>query len=62
MISLLKTHDHSFLVKTIESLRKEMIRIGLQEGLTSEKTIEISQKLDVFIAKYQAVKEEYKFF
>ena len=38
----------------IESLRKEMIRIGIQEGLTNERTLKISQKLDYFILKYQA--------
>lgn len=47
--------DKSELLYTIESLRKEMIRISNKEGLTSEKTIEISQKLDSFITRYQAV-------
>lgn len=41
------------LIKTIESLREEMIRIGIKEGLTNEKTIQISQQLDTFITKYQ---------
>lgn len=45
----------SYLAKTIESLRNEMIKIGIQEGLTSEKTIAISQLLDIYIAKYQAL-------
>lgn len=40
----------------IEFLRNEMIMIGLKEGLSSEKTISISQKLDCYIAKYQAQK------
>ncbi|WP_256236395.1 aspartyl-phosphate phosphatase Spo0E family protein [Bacillus sp. EB600] len=53
MISLHKKIDNPFLNKTIEFLRQEMIRIGIQEGLTSEKTIRISQELDTYIAKYQ---------
>lgn len=48
--------EKSELLNTIESLRNEMIRIGNKEGLTSEKTLEISQKLDTFISKYQTVK------
>lgn len=43
------------LMYTIRSLREEMIRIGIQEGLTSEKTIKLSQKLDFYISKYQAI-------
>lgn len=56
MISLQKNRHHSFLEKTIKSLRKELIQIGTREGLTSEKTIKISQKLDIFIAEYQYMK------
>lgn len=41
------------LKKTIESLRKEMIQVGMKEGLISAKTIEISQKLDLFIVQSQ---------
>jgi hypothetical protein len=39
----------------IESLRKEMIRIGIQEGLTSERTIKISQEIDYYILEYQSI-------
>lgn len=46
------------LIKRIEFLRKEMIRVDIQEGLTSEKTLIISRKLDIFIAKYQAQKNQ----
>jgi hypothetical protein len=46
------------LLKQIEFLRKEMISVGIQEGLTSEKTLIISQKLDIIIAKYQALKNQ----
>lgn len=56
MISLQKKGENSFLKKSIESLRQEMIRIGIQEGLTSEKTIRISQELDTYITKYQMMK------
>lgn len=37
----------------IEKLRKEMIQIGLEEGLRNKRTIEISQKLDFYITIYQ---------
>lgn len=47
--------DESKLMDTIESLRKEMILIGSKEGLSSPKTIAISQKLDGFIAKYHSL-------
>lgn len=51
-----QVHDISFLKKIIESLREEMIRLGIQEGLSSEKTIKVSQELDFFISKYQNLK------
>ena len=41
------------LIKIIELLRQEMIETGIKEGLTSEKTIELSQKLDGYITVYQ---------
>ncbi|WP_144061446.1 aspartyl-phosphate phosphatase Spo0E family protein [Bacillus sp. 1NLA3E] len=47
--------DSCEIMRTIESLRKEMIQIGIKEGLQSEKTIKISQRLDVFIAQYQSI-------
>lgn len=56
MILMPITKDKSELLGTIESLRKELIRIGNQEGLSSRKTIEISQKLDLFISKYQTIR------
>lgn len=46
--------EKSELLKTIETLRKEMIQIGNKEGFSSTQTLEISQKLDTFIFKYQA--------
>lgn len=48
------TEKNLELLNLIESLRKEMIIVGLKEGLSSDKTIEISQKLDQYIASYQA--------
>ena len=44
--------------RTIESLREELINSGMQVGFTHEKTLELSQKLDFFIARYQASKNE----
>jgi hypothetical protein len=43
------------LIKTIESLRKEMILTGIQEGFSSERTIAISQELDIHITRYQMI-------
>ncbi|WP_147534898.1 aspartyl-phosphate phosphatase Spo0E family protein [Bacillus marasmi] len=51
---MLKIDSRLELLGLIENLRREMICVGLKEGLTSEKTIEISQKLDRYIANYQA--------
>lgn len=41
------------LVTVIETLRKEMIRTGIEEGLASQKTLALSQLLDLYIMKYQ---------
>lgn len=37
----------------IESIRKEMIQTGIKEGLSSKKTIELSQLLDYYVLQYQ---------
>ncbi|MDP4084805.1 MAG: aspartyl-phosphate phosphatase Spo0E family protein [Bacillota bacterium] len=42
----------------IERLRKELMVIANNEGLCCEETILISQRLDNYIAKYQAIKKE----
>lgn len=48
--------DEKYKLKMIiESLRKEMICIGIQEGLASERTIKISQEIDYYILKYQSI-------
>jgi hypothetical protein len=41
------------LLSYIEFLRKELIRLGLEFGLDSDITIEVSQELDHFIFEYQ---------
>ncbi len=43
------------LLNIIANVREEMIRTGMKEGLTSTKTITLSQRLDEYIAKYQAI-------
>jgi len=43
------------LLNIIATVREEMIRTGMKEGLTSTKTITLSQRLDEYIAKYQAI-------
>jgi len=43
------------LLRNIDYLRDEMIRIGLEEGLSSKNTIYISQILDVYLVKYQSL-------
>ncbi|MED1469193.1 aspartyl-phosphate phosphatase Spo0E family protein [Bacillus salipaludis] len=44
--------EKSHLDRVIDSLRKEMIQTGIKEGLTSKKTIALSQKLDEYIARW----------
>lgn len=56
MLLFPKLEDKLKLEITIKSLREEMIKAGVQEGLNHEKTILISQKLDFYIAEYQALK------
>jgi hypothetical protein len=46
-------HKKSDLEKRINILRSKMILIGTKEGLSSEKTLRISQKLDTFLTIYQ---------
>jgi hypothetical protein len=50
MSNTVKKNDLTIMIK---SLRQEMIQTGLKEGLTHKKTIELSQKLDEYIARYQ---------
>jgi hypothetical protein len=53
MVTSANISDKIVLEIMIDLLRKEMIRIGTQEGLTSENTIMVSQQLDTYIIKYQ---------
>lgn len=46
------------LINKIETIRKEMIQTGIQEGLSSKRTIELSQLLDQYVLQYQ--KQTYK--
>lgn len=49
-----QTKDHMNQLKlNIEFLRNEMIRAGTEEGLTSKRTLQISEELDRYIMKYQ---------
>ncbi|WP_102271675.1 aspartyl-phosphate phosphatase Spo0E family protein [Cytobacillus massiliigabonensis] len=47
--------NNYILLKMINKLREEMIKIGLSEGLNSKNTIKISQMLDIYISKYQKI-------
>ena len=46
------------LIINIQSLREKMIQIGLKEGLQSQNTIELSQKLDNLLNIYQALNND----
>lgn len=48
-----RTVPEELIAKEIESLRLELIQCGIKEGLTSKRTIELSQTLDKYIIKYQ---------
>lgn len=41
------------LLMKIESLRKKMIKIASQNGLTNQESIMISQELDKLLTRYQ---------
>ncbi|MEH7438236.1 aspartyl-phosphate phosphatase Spo0E family protein [Neobacillus drentensis] len=55
---LVKELTFSELKAAIEVLRKEMIHCGLNNGLTNERTVQISQILDSHIAKYHSLKNQ----
>lgn len=48
-----RPYNEENLISKIESLRKQMIRTGIEEGLSSQKTIELSQLLDQYVLQYQ---------
>lgn len=43
------------LLVIIDMLRNQMIHTGLEEGLSSKKTIELSEKLDHYLMQYQRI-------
>lgn len=51
-------YTKSNLLIVIKALRNEMIHTGMKEGLTSEKTLAISQKLDTYISRYQSIQSK----
>ena len=58
------TSEDKILIKTallnyIHFLREKLIEEGLKEGLSSEKTILLSQELDEYIYLYQVFKQQY---
>jgi hypothetical protein len=58
MKRVLTVDDQTGYDRTMESLREELINCGLHKGFTHEKTLELSQKLDTFIARHQASKSQ----
>jgi hypothetical protein len=57
------TPEDKLLIKTallnyIRLLRERLIEEGLKEGLSSEKTILLSQELDEYIYLYQVFKQQ----
>lgn len=46
------------LLNYIQELRSRLIEEGLKEGLSSEKTLLLSQELDEYIYLYQVLKKQ----
>ena len=55
MLLIPSVEEKKDILRNIDYLREEMIRIGLEEGLSSKNTIMISQMLDVYIGQYQSI-------
>ncbi|WP_394237249.1 Spo0E family sporulation regulatory protein-aspartic acid phosphatase [Niallia oryzisoli] len=55
MFLKIKNDEKNDLMNIITTIREEMIRTGMREGLTSTNTITLSQRLDEYIARYQAI-------
>ena len=53
MKKTINTKIEQTLLDEINSLRREMIIQGITKGLNNKKTIELSQKLDLILNKYQ---------
>lgn len=45
------------LTNEIEKLRNEMIRIASEEGLTAERTMQLSQQLDLLLNRLDRMKK-----
>lgn len=56
MLTTPSWNEKNTLLIEIKSLQKELIQIGMREGLTSKNTIAISQKLDQYIVNFQKIK------
>lgn len=48
----------TILLQHIQSLRDQLIHVGIHEGLSHEKTIHLSQKLDKYIFLYQSFEKQ----
>jgi hypothetical protein len=46
------------LLQHIQSLRNQLVHTGIHEGLSHEKTIHLSQKLDKYIFLYQSFEKQ----
>jgi Spo0E like sporulation regulatory protein len=46
------------LLQHIQSLRDQLVHTGMHEGLSHEKTIHLSQKLDKYIFLYQSFEKQ----
>lgn len=51
-----QNEEKQILLQKINILRGEMISTGVNKGLSDDKTIEISRKLDDILNKYQSLK------
>lgn len=63
MKQLILTSEDKLLIMTallnyIHLLRERLVEEGLKEGLSSEKTILLSQELDEYIYLYQVFKQQ----
>ncbi len=63
MKQLMLTSEDKLLIMTallnyIQLLRERLVEEGLKEGLSSEKTILLSQELDEYIYLYQVFKQQ----
>jgi diguanylate cyclase (GGDEF)-like protein/PAS domain S-box-containing protein len=58
LVGLLDKSKKNDLLPNIEKLRNEMINVGMENGLSSEETIFVSQKLDSVLNRYHILEEE----